>query len=270
MTADFAPAKAAAIFARDARVAVSYNAVSGFAGSTSSSRCSSSRSFRRSFTRRPVSVTTVEQFLISLTSRSTWPSCASNRPALLSFAEAIRDGQISGTFKAILATPTSLSTIVLSAGLWGFTLTSAQTLVFLTVAALLGLDLSSLNTGLALFFVVLTIAAVSPLGVLASALTMTFKKTGPIEVFMQSTAVLLGGVYLPVDRLPPVLQTLSWCLPITHALRGLRAAFQGASATYVAGDAVWLATAAALLLPISLFVFHMPCGAQRSTARSHH
>jgi ABC-type multidrug transport system permease subunit len=175
--------------------------------------------------------------------------------SLLSFADAIRDGQLSGTLEVILATPTSLPTLVLSAGLWAFTLTVAQTIVFISTAALLGLDLSHAQVGPIVLFVALTIAAVAPIGVLTSAVTMTFKKTGPIELMMQSAAVLLGGVYLPVERLPHAMQIASWCLPITHALRGLRAAFQGASFATVAGDALWLSVAAALLLPISLAVF---------------
>lgn len=247
--------KSRAIFIRDARLAVSYNA---------------------SFYTRWANIV-VEVLILAFISSLIHPSAhfgydgrvipyfsyvvinmafvRFQTTSLLSFAEAIRDGQLSGTLEIILATPTSLPTIVLSAGLWAFTFTSAQTLVFIGTAALLGLDLSHVDIASTLLFVALTIAAVAPIGVLASAITMTFKKTGPIELMMQSGAVLLGGVYLPVERLPRLLQAVSWCLPITHALRGLRAAFQGASFAYVAADALWLVVVAALLLPLSLAVF---------------
>jgi hypothetical protein len=52
------------------------------------------------------------------------------------------------------------------------------------------------------------------------------------------------------------LQLVSWCLPLTHALSGLRCAIAGDSVTAVAGDALWLAVSAALLLQCSFIVLH--------------
>ena len=47
-------------------------------------------------------------------------------------------------------------------------------------------------------FLILTVGAVSPLGVLAAALSMVIKKTGPIEWLSTSSAALFGGMYLPL------------------------------------------------------------------------
>ena len=51
--------------------------------------------------------------------------------ALNSFAEAIRDGQLTGTLEVVLATPTTLPVLVLSSAVWSFTLTAMQTGVYL-------------------------------------------------------------------------------------------------------------------------------------------
>ena len=60
-----------------------------------------------------------------------------------------------------MATPTTLPTIVLSTGLWGFTLTLMQVLVALGTSMLLGLQLN-VNLLTTFVFVILTIACMSP------------------------------------------------------------------------------------------------------------
>jgi len=175
--------------------------------------------------------------------------------ALASFAEAVRDGQTLGTLEVVLATPTSLPLIVLSSGFWAFALTSLEVVAYFGIAMLYGLHLWQLNGWTMVAFLVLTIASVSPIGVLAAAATMTFKKTGPITFLMTSAANLFGGVYIPVSKLPHVLQYIGWCLPITHALSGFRGALYGASLHDLAPDAIWLACSTLALLPASLYLF---------------
>ena len=175
--------------------------------------------------------------------------------ALSSFAEAIRDGQLTGTLEVVLATPTTLPVLVLSSGFWSFTLTSMQTGVYLLVATTMGLNLSHVNPVTGLVFLVLTVAAVSPLGVLAAALAMVIKKTGPVEWLSYSSASIFGGVYVPVHSMPVVLQFIGWCLPITHSLTGFRAARAGVPLSAVMPDALWLLGASIILMPFSLWLF---------------
>ena len=183
--------------------------------------------------------------------------------ALNSFAESIRDAQLTGTLEIVLATPTRLTTLVLSSAVWSFTLTAMQTTVYLVVAVMFGLDLSHVNFLTTAVFLILTVAAVSPLGVLAAALSMVIKKTGPIEWLSTSSAALFGGVYLPLRSLPYALQVIGWCLPITHALNGFRAAAAGVSLRTAAPDAIWLLAAALILMPFSLWVFAKSVGKAR-------
>jgi ABC-2 type transport system permease protein len=175
--------------------------------------------------------------------------------ALNSFAEAIRDGQLTGTLEMVMATPTRLPTLILSSGLWAFSLTGLQTAVYLAVAVLFGLNLNDLNPVTAIVFLVLTVAAISPLGVLAAALAMVIKKTGPVEWVSNASAQLFGGVYLPLASLPRPLQTIGWFLPITHALNGFRAASMGLRLEQTLPDAIWLLISALILMPVSLLLF---------------
>src|SRR5437588_6987676 len=172
--------------------------------------------------------------------------------ALNSFAESIRDAQLTGTLEIVLATPTQLPTLVLSSAVWSFAFTSLQTALYLGIAVLFGLDLTHVNLLTTLVFLVLTVAAVSPLGVLAAALSMVIKKTGPVEWLSTASANLFGGVYLPMKALPFALQAIGWILPITHALNGFRAAAAGVPIAGVASDAIWLVGASLILMPFSL------------------
>jgi ABC-type multidrug transport system permease subunit len=175
--------------------------------------------------------------------------------AISSFQRAIRSDQMLGTLEALLATPTSLSLIVLSSGLWAFTLTAVEVTVYLGIASLLGLNLTHTNLETAIAFLLLTVACMSPVGVLSAASIMTFKQLGPTNWVANGLAMLLGGVLFPVSKLPVALQYVSWMLPITHALNGIRGAVNGATLMQLAPDALWLAACAALLLPISLLAF---------------
>jgi ABC-2 type transport system permease protein len=175
--------------------------------------------------------------------------------AIACFQTAIRDDQLAGTLEVIMATPTSLPTIILSRGLWAFTLTLMQVAVFLILAVALGVSLSHVNPWSAIVFTLLTIACMSPLGVMSAASIMTFKQSGASSFVMSGLTQLLGGVMFPIAALPLVLQYVSWALPITHALNGIRGAVHGATIAQLAPDAAWLAIAALLLLPLSLWIF---------------
>ncbi|MBC5825232.1 MAG: ABC transporter permease [Candidatus Eremiobacteraeota bacterium] len=175
--------------------------------------------------------------------------------AIASFQMAIRNDQMAGTLEVLMATPTSLPLIVLSTGLWGFTLTAIQVCVFMLLAVPLGADFSHVNLLTGAVFVLLTIACMSPIGVMSAATIMTFKQAGPAGFIMGSGSNLLGGVLFPVATLPVALQYVSWFLPITHALNGIRGAVHGLTLGQVAPDALWLAVATCVLLPISLYSF---------------
>ncbi|MDQ6827109.1 MAG: ABC transporter permease [Candidatus Eremiobacteraeota bacterium] len=176
--------------------------------------------------------------------------------ALTAFSDAIRDGQTYGTLEVILATPTQLPLIVLSAGLWAFVYTALQTAIYLAVATAFGLDLHRVNLAGALILLVLTITAVSPLGILAAAATIRWKKTGFVTWAMGSLTILGSGVYFPWNRLPHALQIVGWLLPITHALNGFRAAVAGASTAQLLSECLWLFVATLGLMPVALLTFN--------------
>jgi ABC-2 type transport system permease protein len=69
-------------------------------------------------------------------------------------------------------------------------------------------------------------------------------------------SALLAGVYFPLSVLPGWLQTVSFFLPFTHALEGLRqAVLNGRGLLELGTQVAVLGIFAAVLLPLSLAVF---------------
>jgi len=175
--------------------------------------------------------------------------------ALQSFENSIRNEQVYGTLEAVLSTPTSVSLVVLAAGAWAFTLAFIQVGLYLVMGGLFGLRFDHVNVGSLAVFLVLAITATVPLGVIGAAAIVRFKQGAPTQFVLSRAATLLAGVLFPISLLPFWLQAVSWTLPITHALNGIRGAFHGASLRDLSPDLIWLTVATLVLLPLSLFVF---------------
>jgi ABC-2 type transport system permease protein len=175
--------------------------------------------------------------------------------ALSGFQRAIRGEQLTGTMEAVLVTPTAVSLLIASSGLWPFAITFVDIAIFLGVALGFGLDLSHVAPLTVVAFMVLSVLALSPLGIFAAAGIMTFKQQLPTGLLVGGIASMLGGVLFPVAKLPPFLQAVSWFVPLTHSLSGMRGAVAGASLWDMRVDALWLFAMAAILLPISFLVF---------------
>lgn len=176
--------------------------------------------------------------------------------ALLGFADVIRYSLYTGTFEITLVTPTRISTLVLGSSLWTFAYTTAQVALYLGVATLFGLNLTETNLPALLIVLILTMASSVPLGVLSAALAVRFKTGGPVDFLITTATTIFGGVYIPLAALPVFMQWAGWCLPVTHALAGLRAALAGASIAQVGGEILWLAVATAALMPLALATFN--------------
>ena len=69
---------------------------------------------------------------------------------------------------------------------------------------------------------------------------------------------LLSGVLLPVEMLPNYLQTVSFILPTTHALKALRLTLtRGASLVKVTLELTFLVITTCLIIPLGLLAFNL-------------
>lgn len=174
--------------------------------------------------------------------------------ALQAFASIVRRDQITGTLEPILAVAPGVSGVIAASGIWTLTISALQVALYLVTASLLGLRLGGANLLCVVTFSVLGTACMATLGLIAAAAVIAFKQAPPSNFLIGGAASMLAGVLFPTTLLPWPLQIVAWCLPLTHALAGMRAGVAGLGVSAVAGDAAWLAVATLLLIPIAIFM----------------
>ena len=177
--------------------------------------------------------------------------------ALEGCEKVIRNDQVFGTLQSVLATPTSLGVVALGSTAWSFAFALLQIACYLLFGWLFGLRLDHIAPLSLMAFVVLSVAATIPLGIMSTAMVIVFKQGAPVQFILRNAATILAGVLFPIALLPGWLQHLSWMLPMTHVLNGVRGAFNGVSLDRLAPDALWLAVASLALLPLALYTFRV-------------
>ncbi|MCB0237246.1 MAG: ABC transporter permease, partial [Anaerolineae bacterium] len=161
-----------------------------------------------------------------------------------------------GTLEAMLMTPTSLRTIILSSSLYDYGFVTVQVFIYLILGvALFGVELSG-NVPAALVILVLTIIAMTAVGIMAASFIMVLKRGDPVTWLFNSIGLLLGGVYYPVSVMPEWLQKLSRLIPVTYSLDAMRRALlTGASFQELMPDILALVMFSVVLVPLSLYIF---------------
>jgi ABC-2 type transport system permease protein len=175
--------------------------------------------------------------------------------AFQAFSQTLRRDQVAGTLEAIFVTPTGIWTIAMASGAWQILYAIVQTLLYFAFAFAFGLHLSMVNLGTLTLFLALGTACMAALGILGGAVVIRYQQAPPSTFLVGSAASVLSGVLFPIGLFPPAIRFVSWLLPMTHALNGLRAALLGFAPAAVMGDVIWLAVATVVLVPVSLLGF---------------
>ena len=179
------------------------------------------------------------------------------------FAQAIRGSQLTGTLKAVLTTSTSPTEFLVFSSGYPFVRATLDAIGYALGGLAFGLSLVHMNViGTALIFVA-SILAFSSIGLISATFTLLFKRGDPLLWLFGSGSWLLGGVMYPNSVLPTALRGFAELLPITHALRGLRAVLlTGASVPDILPEVGALMLFAIVGLPVSLAAFEI--GLQRA------
>jgi ABC-2 type transport system permease protein len=177
--------------------------------------------------------------------------------ALSGCERVIRNDQVYGTLETILATPTTLAAVAIGSTAWSFVFAFAQIACYLGLGVLFHVRLDRADPLTLMVFVILGIAATLPLGIASAATVMVFKQGAPLQFVFGRLTPILAGVLFPIALLPGWLQHVSWFLPMTHVLNGVRGAVNGLGLDRVGADALWLAVAACATLPPALLIFRL-------------
>ena len=172
-------------------------------------------------------------------------------------SKSIREGQMLGTLEALLVTQTGIPTIIISSSLYSFIFASFKVAVYLLLGVFVfGVNMGNANFAGALLILLLTIISFSSFGILSASFVMVLKRGDPISSIFTSVSGILGGLYYPVSVLPGWLQKLSYLLPVTYSLEGMRLALlQGYSLRELMPNIVALLLFSIIMLPLSIFIF---------------
>jgi ABC-2 type transport system permease protein len=169
---------------------------------------------------------------------------------------AIASGIGSGTLEAMLSTRAGLGSLIAGLVGYAFTWTAVRGALTIVMAVVLGVRLSAGHSGMALLILLLIVMAYFAIGLMAAAMVLAFRTTGPLPQAVLLLSGLLGGVYYPTSVIPSWIQSLSSVVPLTYGLRALRRVWlDGVAFREVVPDVLTLAGMAAALLTLGVVVF---------------
>ena len=169
---------------------------------------------------------------------------------------AIGSGIATGTLEAMLSTRARLPSLVAGLVGYGFAWTAVRAALTIVIAVLLGVRLSAEHSGIALVILLLIVTSYFGIGLMAAALVLAFRTTGPLPQAVLLLSGLLGGVYYPTSVIPSWIQSLSAAVPLTYGLRALRRVWlDGVAFREIVPDVLMLSGMAILLLAVGVGAF---------------
>ena len=169
----------------------------------------------------------------------------------------IRSAQMTGVLESLLVTKTSIPTILLGSSLYSLVLTSLRTILHLALAIVLfGMQLGTVNWLGCIVVFFLTCVCFLSIGILAASFIMVYKMGNPFSWVFGSVAGLMGGVFFPISVLPDWLRWVSYVIPITYSLEGLRLSLlSSAGFPEILTNILALGVFGGVLFPLSLVSF---------------
>lgn len=173
-------------------------------------------------------------------------------------SRSIREGQKLGTLEALLVTQTNVSTIVLSSSLYSFLWATFKVTVYMFLGIIVfGINMGNANLAGAFLILFLTITSFTSVGIISASFVMILKKGDPVGWLFTSLSALLGGLYYPVSVLPEWLRQVSYLLPVTYALDGMRLALLRGNSLreLLFPNIMALVLFSCIMMPLSLVIF---------------
>lgn len=186
--------------------------------------------------------------------------------SVIAIPTAIGTGIRNGTFEALLAAPVRLSTLLLGMAGYPFLWAAVRASALLGAAALLGAEFDLRRLLVALPIWAAVTLAYLPFGIMAAALLLVIRTSGPLPGAVLVTSMFLGGVYYPTHVIPSWLEAVSRVVPLTYGLRALRRALApGVPLGGVLADLGALALLAVVAFAASVLLFRRALSHARHT-----
>lgn len=172
--------------------------------------------------------------------------------SLISASNRLRQAQTTGTLEAMFVTATSPTRLIALSSAWDYLLATVRLAVFIAIGVLaMGVDFD-LNVWATLPVIVLSLTSFVALGLIAASCILVVKRGDSIAILGNIITTVFGGVLFPITLLPGWARPVSYLIPLSWALDGLRrATLTGASPRDIAGSLTALAISTALLIPLA-------------------
>jgi ABC-2 type transport system permease protein len=186
--------------------------------------------------------------------------------SLSTFANNIREGQLTGTLEATLMSAVPLPVILIYSSLWSYFFSAVRFVFYLALGTVMyGVQMQAdLLAGLIIF--VLTVLCFAGVGIFWASIVMLLKRGQAILNTFGIVAILVSGVLFPTSMLPEWLGSMAQLIPLTHALDGMRLALlHGQGVVEQAGTIFVLLAFAASLLAVGISTFEWTVGIAKRT-----
>lgn len=168
----------------------------------------------------------------------------------------LQNATSTGTLEALLATPTSVSAVLLGLSGYEILFSLLRGAVMLAAAGAMGAHVAWMKVGVSLPIVALMVLAHLPVAIVTAALVLAYRTRGPLPQLLLMGSAFLGGVYYPASAIPGWLQNVSAFIPLTYGLTALRAVLlEGRSVTTVWRELAILAAFTVVALVLSWVAF---------------
>lgn len=176
---------------------------------------------------------------------------------LAAFATSVRGSRAHGMLRVSVILPTPPSVQVVAAAGYPFLRGLFDAGLHLLAAGLLGVSLSLASAPAALLVFLLGLGASASVGIASAAFALVFKRGDPLLWLFGVVSLVLGGVFYPVDSLPPLLRAIAWLTPVAPTLAAMRPLLlEGAPLSAVLHPVLVLSVYAGAGLPVSLMLFN--------------
>jgi len=173
------------------------------------------------------------------------------------FATKLREEQTTGTLEALLATPASVSLVILGSSTYELLQALFSGLLILGLGVVSGVHMTSSAVPLLVAVVDLLglLGIFAALGISIAAFTVVFKRGNTLSALVTGGLAVLGGVYFPITLLPTPVRVIADILPFTWGVNVLRQALL--LGKFDLPHTVGVIAAAVICLPLSLWLFRV-------------
>jgi ABC-2 type transport system permease protein len=180
-------------------------------------------------------------------------------------ASALRHEQLTGTFEALLATPTHGATLQFGSVAYTLVMLPLRAgALLLGIAVGFGLDFEVSGIGPSLMLLIAFVPFTWGVGLASAAAVVTFRRGANATGMLVMMLGLISGAMFPIGLLPPVLETVAQWNPFAIAIDGVRDALIGGTGwTPAAEDLVHLIPLSAGFLAFGVVAFRAAIARER-------